>query len=103
MLPKIVCPHLGPSTAPTDADWRSFLPTSITASLIYFFLEVYVVCRLYMRIGTLRDIRVLRALSLVLLTLLTMVPDAIPTNTLTRFIPFTIASCMVLGQFCCVS
>jgi len=49
--------------------------------------------------GTLQDSRLLKALSLLLLELLTIVPGGVFTNLLADFIPFSIGAVVVLGQF----
>lgn len=50
--------------------------------------------------GAMKDPRVLRGLSLILLELLTAVPTATFTDILGEFIPFSIGALAVLGQFC---
>jgi|SRR5882762_10121537 hypothetical protein len=88
----------------------SFLPTSLVSSLIYFFLELYVVIRLALliaprfmqlrhRVGVMTDVRVLRGLSLMFMELLTIVPSVTFTSILGEFIPFSIGSLAVLCQF----
>jgi hypothetical protein len=86
----------------------SFLPTSIAASLVQFFLAFYAVVRLVSRLtspeynvpgrtSSLRDIRILQALAFTLLVLLTLVPMAVATDVLGDCVPFAIGSIPVLG------
>lgn len=90
---------------------RYFLPTSLISSLVYFFLEFYVIIRLALliaptflqlrhRLGVMADIRVLRGLSLMLLEILTIVPAVTFTGGIVaEFIPFSIGSLAVLAAF----
>jgi hypothetical protein len=88
----------------------SFLPTSLVSSLIYLFLELYVVIRLALliaptflrmkhKLAVTTDVRVLRGLSLMFMELLTVVPAVTFTGILGEFVPFSIGSLAVLGQF----
>jgi hypothetical protein len=47
----------------------------------------------------LKDIRIGMALSLLLMDVLTVVPDAIPVSIAADFIPFAIAALIVLGEW----
>ncbi|KAJ4001137.1 hypothetical protein F5050DRAFT_154276 [Lentinula boryana] len=83
---------------------RHYLPASVVLTTIYLCLEVFVVIRLWFKLRqlvirrgcasnyVLLDIRVTRALSLVLLELVTSVPSAIVTNTLGDFIPYSVGA-----------
>jgi hypothetical protein len=82
---------------------------SLVSSLIFFGLEIYTLVRLIglifpqntvleHRVAAVKDIRVLRVLSLIFLELLTIVPSAIPTNILGEFIPLSIGALAVLGE-----
>jgi hypothetical protein len=86
---------------------RRFPPASVVSSSMYFILEVFIVIRMWYRLPQARlhsqkkwahllDIRILRALSLVLLNLLTAVPSAIVTSTLLESIPYSIGAIAVL-------
>jgi len=89
-----------------------FLPTSLISSLIYLSVEVYVAARaisliappflkVHHRFGGLRDSKVLKAISLIVFELLTLVPAARFTNILGDFVPFSIGSVLVLVTFNC--
>lgn len=87
---------------------RHFLPAAVVSSAMYIILEVFIVIRLCTRIprdslqqrwAKLFDIRVLRALSLVVITLLTAVPSATVTNILAESIPYSIGAIIVLLAF----
>jgi hypothetical protein len=85
------------------------LPSSVVSTSMYFVLEVYVVVRLWFRLPRVHeirskwtyvfDIRMLRAFSLVLLSLLTAVPSAKNTNTLVESVPYSIGAIAVLLAF----
>jgi len=86
------------------------LPISLVSSAIYLVLELYVSCRLLSffsrkllhhrhQLGALQDLRVLRALSLLLLEVLTIVPLATAPNELGEIIPFCVGSILVLVTF----
>ena len=51
------------------------------------------------RWDALKDIRIGMALSLLLMDVLTVVPDAIPVSIAADFIPFAIAALIVLGKW----
>lgn len=84
------------------------------SSVIFFALEVYAAIRISLfiapaflqmkhRTGILKDNRLIRAISLIVLELLTIVPSAIFTGTLGEFIPFSIGALGVLGRLLCLS
>jgi len=86
------------------------LPLSLVSSSIYLVLELYVSGRLlsffspklsprHHQLGALQDLRVLRALSLLLLEVLTIVPLATAPNELGEIIPFCVGSILVLMAF----
>ncbi|KII95155.1 hypothetical protein PLICRDRAFT_48118 [Plicaturopsis crispa FD-325 SS-3] len=89
---------------------KHFLPTSLVASLIYLALSTYSIFRLRSFISPpflqlehqvlgLKDNRILRALALMLLELLTIVPSATFISIPGEFIPFSIGSIAVLAAF----
>ncbi|KAF5390543.1 hypothetical protein D9757_002767 [Collybiopsis confluens] len=89
---------------------RRFPAASIASTSVYLILELFVVVRLWFRIpqhqiyseqkwARLWDARVIRALSLVVLNLLTAVPSAIVTNTLVESIPYSVGALGVLLAF----
>lgn len=83
----------------------SNLATSILTTLVDLLLEVYATIRIFVTIRPPRfqssatDVWIWRGLTLVLLDLLVMVPNAIATNTLAAFIPFSIGALCVLGEY----
>ncbi|KAK0491078.1 hypothetical protein IW261DRAFT_1413459 [Armillaria novae-zelandiae] len=82
------------------------LPISLTASSMFSLLEVYVMARTLVLTQSytqgqrewLGDIHVVRACSLLVFDLSTFVPSAFFTGILGEFIPFSIASVLVLGK-----
>jgi hypothetical protein len=87
-----------------------FLPTSLVSSLIYLSMEVYVAARamsliappflkVQHRLGGFQDSRVLRAISLIVLELLTLVSAPKAAGILNDFVPFSIGSILVLVAF----
>ncbi|KAJ7283613.1 hypothetical protein C8J57DRAFT_1676671 [Mycena rebaudengoi] len=87
-------------------DRKHFLPASLLSSILYFILEVYAIARVMILVSTgvsvrhvIRDVRLLRPLSLLLLELLTLVPAAVLTNTVAEFVPFSIGAVAVLVAF----
>ncbi|THH15489.1 hypothetical protein EW146_g4991 [Bondarzewia mesenterica] len=83
-----------------------FLPTSLPSSLISIALEIYLVIRfisLTHHFGfnsrDLEDARVHKAVALLLLDLLVVVPNSAKTDILTEFIPFSIGAVLVLAAF----
>lgn len=76
---------------------RSFIPTAAGAAIIFFFLELYSLVRLYTRLGSLRDASVLRVTTLIVFTLANAVPDTIAINTLMDYVPFSLTACLVIG------
>ena len=89
-------------------DRFSFLPVSLSLSLLFALLEAYclgrfinLLCPSFLRmrhqLDALRDARILRTLGLLVLDILTIVPDAVPTNVLGDYIPFSIGAVIVLG------
>ena len=78
----------------------SFMPTSLTVSLILIVLELYVLLRLLVGLSLpsgLLDIRVSRAAALFVFDLAVLVPDAVECNVLGDFIPFSVGAVIVLG------
>lgn len=87
--------------------WLSFLATALASSLIAMFLECYVLlqfCFLLTRRATLAsqrpaalyDRRIGKALSLLLLEVLTIGPSAVHITLLADFVPLSIGSLIVL-------
>ncbi|KIJ20057.1 hypothetical protein PAXINDRAFT_96331 [Paxillus involutus ATCC 200175] len=87
-----------------------YLPTSLTTSLVYMTLEVYILLRLMWfiapgflslrhRLAAIGDARALRTASLILLELLTVIPRIKFVGIVAEFIPFAIGSLCVLGAF----
>ena len=85
----------------------SFAPTGLASSLALVLAESYVVTRFiafisprglgwFSRLDLLGDSRVYRALSLLLLDVLTVTSAAKPTNLLVDFVPFAIGAVVVL-------
>ena len=54
------------------------------------------------KLAVMTDVRVLRGLSLIFMELLTIVPAVTFTDILGEFVPFSIGSLAVLGQFYCL-
>ncbi|KAG1752747.1 uncharacterized protein EDB91DRAFT_1293996, partial [Suillus paluster] len=88
----------------------SYLPTALTMSLMLVTLELYIIGRLLSfiappflefkhRIGAITDTRVLRALSLLLFDLLTLVPGVKSIDIIGEFVPFSIGALIVLATF----
>ena len=76
------------------------MPTSLTVSLILIVLELYVLLRLLVSLSLpsgLLDIRVSRAAALFIFDLAVLVPDAVESNVLGDFIPFSVGAVIVLG------
>ena len=93
---------------------KHFFPTAILLSLLNLVLEVYVIGRLFSlsapaflsrkdRLRALGDIRSLRASSLLILDLLTIVPSAVFFNILSEYLPFAVGAILVVGMFSCMS
>ncbi|KAJ7180146.1 hypothetical protein C8R43DRAFT_1117473 [Mycena crocata] len=87
-------------------DRKHFLPASLVSSMLYFSLEVYAIARVMLLLASglqmrdvIKDIRVLRPISLIFLELLTLVPSAVFTNTIAEFVPFSIGAVAVLLAF----
>jgi hypothetical protein len=70
-----------------------FLPTSIISSLLEFFAALFALAKLILLISpptfdisspikSVRDIRVVQAISIIVFVLMTMVPSAVPTSIL---------------------
>jgi len=89
---------------------RHFMPSGLTSSLLLVLLDVYVVARTltfithpFLRwrhqIEAIADFRIRRALSLLLLEVLTITSSAIPTNILVDFVPFSLGAIIVLAAF----
>ncbi|KAG6917893.1 hypothetical protein DXG01_000502 [Tephrocybe rancida] len=88
----------------------SFLPTALTTSLISITLEIYLLLRFVVllvrqatlasqRPATLRDSRVIKTLSLLLLEFLTIGPSAVHITLLADFIPLSVGALFVLVAF----
>lgn len=87
----------------------SFFPTAIALSLVSICLEIYCLFRLTQKLvpsflkfkhkaDAMKDIRIAKVMSLLILDLLTIVPSSVPTNILTDFIPFSIGTVIVIGS-----
>ncbi|KAH7887704.1 hypothetical protein F5I97DRAFT_1862201 [Phlebopus sp. FC_14] len=87
-----------------------YLPTSLTTSLVYVSLELYVLFRLLSlvaptflslrhRVDAIRDTRVLRVLSLICMELLVIVPSAVFIGLVGEFVPFTFGALLVIAAF----
>jgi len=85
----------------------SFAPTGLASSLALVLAELYLIIRFIFfispiglgwlsKLGLLGDSRVYRALSLLLLDVLTITSAAKPTNLLVDFVPFAIGAVAVL-------
>lgn len=91
----------------TNAVCCSFLPTSITVSLLSLTLEAYSILRLLFiiappsfplrrRLDALTDVRILRITSLILYDMIIMVPNAINTTYTGDTVPYSISALIVL-------
>ncbi|KAK7061759.1 hypothetical protein R3P38DRAFT_2831400 [Favolaschia claudopus] len=87
-------------------DRKHFLPASLVSSIMYFSLEVYAVARMMLLLSSnsqmrhvIGDNRVVRPFALIFLELLTLVPNAVFTNILAEFIPFSVGAVVVLLAF----
>lgn len=85
---------------------KPYLPTSLPMSLITIILEVYLIVRFillsaprHLAFTALEDVHLVQAGSLLLLDILTIVPDSTKTNTLAQYIPFSIGAILVLAAF----
>ncbi|TRM67806.1 hypothetical protein BD626DRAFT_106358 [Schizophyllum amplum] len=85
---------------------QHFAPASSACSVIYILLDVYFVCRYYRLAARQRDASgaspcytTLRASSLLLLELLILVPNAVPTSILGDTVPFSIGAVLVQAAF----
>lgn len=87
---------------------KRYLPTTLTSSTIRLVIEVYLVARLvalsrsqrrWLSDCTVKTVVIVRACSLLLLDLLTVVPDSITTNIVADFLPFSIGALIVLAAF----
>ncbi|RDB22494.1 hypothetical protein Hypma_010137 [Hypsizygus marmoreus] len=89
---------------------KHFLPTALVSSLLYIFLEIYSLLRLASlikpgpdrqshRLSRMKDFRIGRAISLLLLELLTIVPSVKHFTILADFIPLSIGALIVLAAF----
>ncbi|TFK75867.1 hypothetical protein BDN72DRAFT_353823 [Pluteus cervinus] len=89
---------------------KHVLSTSLASLLLYLVLELYVVGRLFSlfapeflnmrhRLQAFNDLRIWKALSLLLLELLSITPLAMPYNLLGDIIPFSIGAILVLVAF----
>ncbi|KZV75163.1 hypothetical protein PENSPDRAFT_681353 [Peniophora sp. CONT] len=81
---------------------QHFMPTSLTVSLTLIVLELYTLTRLLIGISLPRgflDVRVSRTVALLVFDLAVLVPDAVPSNVLGDFIPFSVGAVIVLAAF----
>ncbi|GLB33850.1 hypothetical protein LshimejAT787_0107340 [Lyophyllum shimeji] len=89
---------------------KHFLPTALASSFMQFLLELFVLLRLGLlimrqeilagpRLAALRDSRIVKALSLLFLELLTIAPSAVHISVLADFIPLSIGALAVLAAF----
>lgn len=85
---------------------KLYLPTSLPMSLITIILEVYLIVRFillsaprHLAFAALEDVHLVQAGSLLLLDILTIVPNSTKTNTLAQYIPFSIGAILVLAAF----
>lgn len=89
----------------------SYLPVALASSLTLIALELYTAIRLLAitlfhssrlrKVGTsAAKIDIIRAVSLLTLDLLTIVPTAIRLNILAEFIPFSVGALFVIGNAC---
>ncbi|KAI0081771.1 hypothetical protein K474DRAFT_1139518 [Panus rudis PR-1116 ss-1] len=90
-------------------DKKHWLPIVLTSSLVQLLLEMYVATRLVLvtlanvprgeKLPAVCNRTLCRSLSLILLELLTIVPDATRTNVLGDFLPFSIGAVIVIVAF----
>ena len=76
------------------------MPTSLAVSLTLIVLELYILTRVLIGLSLPRgflDIRVSRIVALLVFDLAVVVPDAISSNVLGDFIPFSVGAVIVLG------
>ncbi|EKM60066.1 uncharacterized protein PHACADRAFT_206274 [Phanerochaete carnosa HHB-10118-sp] len=87
---------------------KRFLPTTLTSSIIRFVIETYLIVRLvilsrsrrrWLSDHPVKAVTIVRACSLLLLDLLTVVPDSIVTNVVAKFLPFCIGAVTVFAAF----
>lgn len=89
---------------------KHFLPTALATSFMHFFLELFVLLRLgflIMQQATLtgqrstawRDGRIVKAISLLFLELLTIAPSAVHISLIADFVPLSIGALAVLVAF----
>ncbi|KAI0027359.1 hypothetical protein K488DRAFT_90955 [Vararia minispora EC-137] len=79
-----------------------FLPTSLAASLSLIAVEAYTIVRILFALELSRgllDINVRRAVALLIFDLAVLIPDALPTNVLGDFLPFSIGAVILLSAF----
>lgn len=84
----------------------SFMPASLTVSLTLIVLESYTLARMLVGLSLPRgllDIRVSRIVALLVFDLALVVPDAVESNVLGDFIPFSVGAVIVLGALCVLS
>ena len=86
----------------------SSLAITVASSAFQLLIEIYVAIRLMVillpfgwgfrnALDSLSTVHLCRALSLITMELLTVVPDAKPTNTLAVNLPFVVGAVLVLG------
>ncbi|VDB85373.1 unnamed protein product [Peniophora sp. CBMAI 1063] len=81
---------------------QHFMPTSLTISLALIILELFTLARLLIGLSLPRDlldIRVSRAVALLVFDLVVLVPDAVASNVLGDFIPFSVGAVALLAAF----
>jgi len=81
---------------------QHFMPSSLTASLVLILLESYSIFRMLFAVELphgLWDVRIFRVVALLIFDLAVLIPDAIPTNVLGDFLPFSIGAIIVLSAF----
>ncbi len=85
------------------------MATSLISSLLNILFELYAIIRLVFllappflnrqhRWAALKDIRLGMSLSLLLMDILTIGPDAVPVSIAAEYIPFAVAAVIVLGE-----
>ena len=90
----------------------SFWPVALTLSGVVMFLEIYVAVRLFFvgtpkattwlgTLGRVFSLEVARPMSLFVLDAATVVQAAIWVDSLAQFVPFSLASLLVIGRSVC--
>jgi len=85
---------------------KRFLPTSLASFFLNFVLELYIIIRSFslmqpprLNFSIVQDPRIIQAGSLLLFDLLVVVPNAIVTNLIVEFVPYSIGALVVLAAF----